>query len=62
LKRLNSDALQATIHEALEEVSRWLASAEPDGSGRFHTDEELTAGAATGRVSESEKSSEAPAA
>jgi hypothetical protein len=36
------------IHQALAEVDRRLASGELDGSGRYYTDEELAAGAATG--------------
>jgi hypothetical protein len=36
------------VDQALAEVSRRLACGELDGSGRYYTDEELTAGAATG--------------
>ena len=40
------------IHEAIDigmaEVSRRLGSGELDGSGRYYSDEELAAGAATG--------------
>ncbi len=36
------------VNQALAEVSRRLASGELDGSGRYYTDEELAAGAATG--------------
>lgn len=36
------------VHQALAEVDRRLASGELDGSGRYYTDEELAAGAATG--------------
>ena len=50
------------LHEALKEVDRRLASGELDGSGRFYTDEELAAGAATGRLRETEKPAKAPAA
>jgi hypothetical protein len=38
----------AAVDLALAEVSRRLASGELDGSGRYYTDEELAAGAATG--------------
>jgi len=38
------------VDQALAEVARRLASGELDGSGRYWTDEELAAGAATGRV------------
>lgn len=48
MKKLNSDELHEAIHQALDEVERRLESGELDGSGRFYTDEELAAGAATG--------------
>ena len=48
MKTLNSDQLHEAIHQALDEVSRRLASGELDGSGRFYTGEELAACAATG--------------
>lgn len=51
-----------TIRAALEEVSRRLASGELDGSGRFYTDAELAAGAATGVIRKPRKSAETPAA
>ena len=67
MKRLNSDELHETIHRALKEVDRRLASGEIDGSGRFYTDDELAAGAATGRLARkpranSEAKAEDPAA
>ena len=36
------------VDRALAEVSRRLESGELDGSGRYYSDEELAAGAATG--------------
>ena len=36
------------VDYALAEVSRRLVSGELDGSGRYYSDEELAAGAATG--------------
>jgi hypothetical protein len=36
------------VDSGMAEVSRRLASGELDGSGRYYTDEELAAGAATG--------------
>lgn len=48
MKKLNSDELHEAIHLALDEVERRLASGELDQSGRYYTDEELAAGAATG--------------
>lgn len=50
------------VDNGLAEVSRRLASGELDGSGRFFTDEELAAGAATGDLRKKEKSETAPAA
>ncbi len=50
MKKLSSDELHKTIRQALAEVDRRLKSGELDGSGRFYTDEELAAGAATGRL------------
>jgi hypothetical protein len=48
LRHLNSHELHETIDQALAEVSRRLESGELDGSGRYFTDDELAAGAATG--------------
>ncbi|MGD0938757.1 MAG: hypothetical protein ABR905_03520 [Terracidiphilus sp.] len=48
MKDLSSEELHKTIEQALNEVSRRLASGELDGSGRYYTDEKLAAGAATG--------------
>lgn len=62
MRNLTSDQMHEAIHQALEEVSRRLASGELDGSGRYYTDAELVAGAATGRKPKPEKSAEAPAA
>lgn len=62
MKALTSDELHTTIRQALEEVSRRLASGELDGSGRFYSDAELAAGAATGKLRTPKSSTEAPAA
>ena len=45
---MTSRELHDAVHDALEEVSLRLESGELDGSGRYYTDEELAAGAATG--------------
>jgi hypothetical protein len=50
------------VDQALAEVSRRLASGELDQSGRFYTDEELAAGAATGGLKSPAKRKAAPAA
>jgi len=48
--KMTSRQILDSVDRALEEVDRRLASGELDGSGRFYTDEELAAGAATGRL------------
>jgi hypothetical protein len=62
LRHLNSKQLHETIGEALAEVSRRLESGEIDGSGRYFTDEELAAGAATGGNPKPSKTKKASAA
>jgi hypothetical protein len=61
MKEMTSREMLDTVAKALSEVDRRLASGELDGSGRFYTDEELAAGAATGRKEKPVKK-EAPAA
>jgi hypothetical protein len=48
MKNLTSRELHEAIGQALDEVARRLESGELDGSGRYYSDEELAAGAATG--------------
>jgi hypothetical protein len=63
MKQLTSDELHDALHKALAEVDRKLASGELDQSGRFYTDEELRAGAGTGRIPQkSRKPPKKPAA
>jgi hypothetical protein len=62
VKRLNSDELHEAVHQALDEVERRLKSGELDQSGRFYSDEELAAGAATGGKPVSAKAKRASAA
>lgn len=45
---MTSRQMLNAVDLALAEVSRRLESGEIDGSGRYFTDEELAAGAATG--------------
>ncbi|MGD0732570.1 MAG: hypothetical protein ABR956_15015 [Terracidiphilus sp.] len=45
---MTSRQMLDAVDQALAEVSRRLESGELDGSGRYYTDEELAAGAATG--------------
>jgi hypothetical protein len=62
LRHLNSKQLHETIGEVLAEVSRRLESGEIDGSGRYFTEEELAAGAATGGNLKPSKTKKASAA
>lgn len=62
MKKLTSYELHTTIRAALEEVSRRLASGELDGSGRFYSDAELAAGAATAKIRKPKNPAETPAA
>lgn len=59
---MSSRQVLSSIDQALDEVARRLASGELDQSGRYYTDEELAAGAATSRTRTSEKPAKAPAA
>jgi hypothetical protein len=45
---MTSRQMLDAVDQALAEVSRRLESGELDGSGRYYTDEELAADAATG--------------
>ena len=49
MRKLTSSEWHESVQKALAEIPRKLASGELDGSGRFYTDEQLRAGAATGR-------------
>jgi hypothetical protein len=53
-KQMTSNEWHEAARKGLAEVDRRLASGELDGSGRFYTDEELRAGAATGRLKKRE--------
>jgi len=60
--KTRSRELLEVFDRVLTEVRREAASGELDGSGRFYTDEELAAGAATGRPKKPESKAESPAA
>jgi len=45
---MTSQEIFEAVERGLAEVSRRLESGELDGSGRYYSDEELAAGAATG--------------
>lgn len=63
MKKMTSSEWHKAVHKALDEVDRKLASGELDQSGRFYTDQELHASAATGRLrKKSTKKSQEPAA
>lgn len=59
---MTSRQILDSLDQALEKVSRRLGSGELDGSGRFYSDAELAAGAATGKLRTPKSSTEAPAA
>jgi len=62
VKQMTSNELHEAVHRALAEVSRRLESGELDGSGRYYSDEELAAGAATGGKLPARKREKASAA
>jgi hypothetical protein len=59
---MTSRQMLDAVDQALDEVSRRLESGELDGSGRYYTDAELAAGAATGEKRISAKPEKATAA
>jgi hypothetical protein len=62
MKEMTSREMLDSVEKALAEVDSRLVSGELDGSGRYYSDEELAAGAATGRIEKQAKKKEAPAA
>jgi hypothetical protein len=60
--QMTSQEMHEAVQQALEEVSRRLESGELDGSGRYYTDAELAAGAATGGVRPAPRAKKASAA
>jgi hypothetical protein len=62
VKEMSSQEWHEAVRQGLDEVARQLESGELDGSGRFYTDEELAAGAASGRAREPERPTNTPAA
>jgi len=59
---MTSREILDSIDKALDEVARRLESGELDGSGRYYTDEELAAGAATGKPRADDNPAKSPAA
>ena len=59
---MTSQEIFEAVESGMAEVSRRLASGELDQSGRYYTDEELAAGAATGGTPALAKSRKASAA
>ena len=47
ISEMTSEEIFEAVDSGMAEVARRLASGELDGSGRYYTDEELAAGAAT---------------
>jgi hypothetical protein len=62
MKTLTSKEMLDAMDAALAEVDRKLAAGELDQSGRFWSDEELAAGAATGKSVKPPRESEPSAA
>jgi hypothetical protein len=62
INEMTSEEIFEAVHRGMAEVSRRLESGELDGSGRYFTDEELAAGAATGGKPAPPKRSKASAA
>jgi hypothetical protein len=60
--KMTSRQLLDIFDQVLTDVRREIASGELDGSGRFFTDEELAAGAATGKLKKKDEAKPAPAA
>jgi len=48
ISEMTSEKIFEAVDSGMAEVSRRLESGELDDSGRYHTDEELAAGTATG--------------
>jgi hypothetical protein len=59
---MTSEEIFEAVDSGMAEVSRLLASGELDGSGRYWSDEELAAGAATGGIRPAVKPEKASAA
>ncbi|MGD0735815.1 MAG: hypothetical protein ABR976_11740 [Terracidiphilus sp.] len=59
---MTSQEIFEAVDSGMAEVSRLLESGELDGSGRYYTDEELAAGAATGGKIAAAKAKKASAA
>ena len=62
MRALTSEQIHQAMQAALAEVDRQLAAGTLDQSGRFWTDEQLAAGAATGELRKPASESEASAA
>jgi hypothetical protein len=59
---MTSEQMHEAVKKALQEVDRRLASGEINGAGRYWTDAELAAGAATGKIRQPGKPEKADAA
>jgi hypothetical protein len=59
---MTSQEIFEAVDSGMAEISRLLETGELDGSGRYYTDEELAAGAATGGKRQATKPEKASAA
>jgi len=62
ISEMTVEEIFEAVDSGMAEVSRRLESGELDGSGRYYTDEELAAGAATGGIPKPAASKKASAA
>jgi hypothetical protein len=62
INEMTTDEIFEALDEGMKEVHRQIAVGEMDLSGRYYTDEELAAGAATGGVLRPARASKATAA
>jgi hypothetical protein len=62
ISEMTSQEIFEAVDSGMAEVARLLESGELDGSGRYYTDEELAAGAATGGEQRQTKPKKASAA
>jgi hypothetical protein len=62
INEMTSEEIHAAIDAGMKEVHRQIAAGEMDMSGRYYTDEELAAGAATGGILKTASPAKATAA
>ena len=62
ISEMTSQEIFEAVESGMADISRLLESGELDGSGRYYTDAELAAGAATGGVRPAPRAKKASAA